>query len=132
MKVFEHSFRVQPSDVDELGHASNVAYVRWIQDAAVAHSTAVGLDWAAYQRIGSVFVVHRHEVDYLRPARAGEALVARTWVADTSGAKSLRRTEICRAGEGALMARGATTWVFIDIETGRPKRIPPDFMSSFG
>ena len=34
---FSHSFRVSAADIDAQGHVNNVAYVRWIQDVAVAH-----------------------------------------------------------------------------------------------
>ncbi|MEJ7701119.1 MAG: thioesterase family protein [Pyrinomonadaceae bacterium] len=34
---FSHSFRVSTEDIDAQGHVNNVAYVRWIQDVAVAH-----------------------------------------------------------------------------------------------
>ena len=38
---FELPIRVEHADIDELGHVNNVTYVRWVQDAAVAHWTAV-------------------------------------------------------------------------------------------
>ncbi len=40
--VFEYSHVVDPQEIDELGHANNVAYVAWLQAAAVAHSAAQG------------------------------------------------------------------------------------------
>jgi acyl-CoA thioester hydrolase len=87
MRPFELPLVPVESDVDTLGHVNNVTFVRWIQDVAVAHSTSVGMDLAAYQRLGAIFVVRRHEIDYLRPVMLGEKLVARTWVAEASGAK---------------------------------------------
>ena len=51
--VFRQAFDVGAADIDELGHASNIAYVRWIQDVAVAHSEAVGLGLAEYLRLGA-------------------------------------------------------------------------------
>ena len=71
---FHLDFTVADEDIDILGHASNIAFVRWIQDATLAHSAAVGLGLEAYQRLGGVFVVVRHEIDYLRPALRGDAL----------------------------------------------------------
>jgi acyl-CoA thioester hydrolase len=34
---FELPIRVEEADIDELGIVNNVTYVRWVQDAAVAH-----------------------------------------------------------------------------------------------
>ncbi len=122
---------VDGADIDALGHASNIAFVRWIQDVALAHSASVGLDLGAYQRIGGVFVVVRHEIDYLRPALRGEAFEARTWISSVMAAKCLRGTELARREDGQLLARGLTTWGFVDLATGRPKRIPDEVRVAF-
>ena len=69
--------RVTPEDLDELLHVSNIVYIRWIQDVAVAHSASVGLTLEEYRQRGAVFVVRRHEVDYLRPALPEKTLHVR-------------------------------------------------------
>jgi acyl-CoA thioester hydrolase len=132
MPPFQHGFVASESDVDPLGHVNNVAFVRWIQDVAVAHSASVGWDYAAYQKLGAVFVVRRHEVDYLRPVLAGEQLLASTWISEASGAKCLRMTELRRASDGEVVARGVTTWVLVQIPSGRPMRIQPELIATFG
>jgi acyl-CoA thioester hydrolase len=129
--TFRLDIVVGADDIDMLGHASNVAFVRWIQDDALAHSAAVGLDLAAYQRLGAVFVVVRHEIDYLRPALHGDTVQARTWISGVMAAKCLRHTELTRASDGQLLARGLTTWGFVAFDTGRPKRISPDVRAAF-
>jgi acyl-CoA thioester hydrolase len=132
---FVLSLEVVDSDIDELGHASNISYVRWIQDVAIAHSVAVGLDVDAYRRHGGVFVVRRHEIDYVRPVLRGDRLEVRTWIDSTFAAKSLRATEIVRVGEDGtevVTARAMTTWGFIEIATGRPTRIPEAIRAAFG
>jgi acyl-CoA thioester hydrolase len=123
---------VEDGDIDELGHASNIAYVRWIQDVAVEHSKAVGLDTRAYMDLGAVFVVRRHEIDYLRPAFRGDELEVRTWLSTTMAAKAMRATEIVRVADGAILARGMTIWGFVDTAAGRPTRIPNMVRSAFG
>lgn len=132
--IREHAIHLEvaDSDIDQLGHASNIAYVRWVQDAAVAHSEAVGLDLATYKSRGAVFVVLRHEIDYLRSALRGDRLAVRTWVPSATAATCRRETEIVRVEDAALLARAATTWGFIDVHTARPRRIPDDIRHLFG
>jgi acyl-CoA thioester hydrolase len=130
-EVFRHEIVVQDGDIDMLGHASNVSFVRWVQDVAVAHSAAVGLDIDAYHRIGAVFVVVRHEIDYVRPAMRGDAIEARTWISDVMAAKCLRSTELVRKADGQILAKGVTTWGFIEMATGRPKRIAESVRVAF-
>ena len=122
---------VADADIDELGHASNIAYVRWIQDVAVAHSTAVGLDFEAYRKLGGVFVVRRHEVDYLRPVLRGDPLQVRTWIDSAMAAKCKRATEIVNEA-GTVVARAMTTWGYVEMATGRPVRIPDTVRNAFG
>jgi acyl-CoA thioester hydrolase len=132
MNRFEHSFAVEEGDLDPIGHVNNISYVRWIQDVAVAHSAAVGFDFDTYKKVGAIFMVRRHEVDYLRPVQLGQRVVARTWVTDAAGAKCHRHTEIRTADSDHPAVRGLTTWVFVGINTGRPTRIPPELFQAFG
>ena len=118
-------------DVDELGHVSNVAYIRWIQEVAKAHSRAVGWDHDAYKRLGAVFVVRRHEVDYLAPVYAGERVRLTTWIAGWSAATSERRTRIVRAGDGRELCRASTLWALVSLGSGRPRRVPPEIRAAF-
>ncbi len=129
---YQHPVLVSAEDIDELGHASNICYVRWLQDAAVAHSTAVGLGFEGYVRLGGVFVVRRQELDYLRPALRGESLEVRTRVVSVMAAKCHRQTEIVRGSDQAPLARAMTTWGFVDVSQGRPMRIPDEVYIAFG
>jgi acyl-CoA thioester hydrolase len=124
--------RVEADDIDALGHASNIAFVRWIQDVAIAHSASVGLGLEGYRRLGAIFVVVRHEIDYLRPAFRGDVVEARTWITTVMAAKCLRATELVRKADGKLFAKGITTWGFIELATGRPRRITQDVRAAFG
>lgn len=66
------------ADIDELGHVSNLVYLRWVLDTALAHSRSVGWDIPQYQQLGAVFVVRRHEIDYIAPVTIGQTITAET------------------------------------------------------
>lgn len=129
--IFTHTIEVTTDDIDALGHASNIAFVRWVQDVAVAHSEAVGFDYEAYRTLGGIFVIRRHEVDYLRPALRGDRLEVRTWVGSAQAAKCVRLTEVRGVGDGVLRAKASTTWGFVDVATARPTRIPDAIRVAF-
>ena len=38
----------EAADIDELGHVSNLVYVRWVLDVAMGHSRSLGWDHAQY------------------------------------------------------------------------------------
>jgi acyl-CoA thioester hydrolase len=120
---------VEPADVDALGHVNNIVYVRWLQDVATAHASAVGCTHAELIRIGAVFVVRKHEIEYLRPGFLGERITLRTHVTWWRGASCERATQIDR--DGVVLARAKTLWAFVNAKTGKPTRLPPDIIHAF-
>jgi acyl-CoA thioester hydrolase len=129
-RVYGYEFEVPAGAIDANGHVNNVEFVRWMQDAAVRHADARGLT-AATRDAGATWVVRSHRIDYLRPAMAGDRISVMTWVADFRRAFSLRRYRFTRAGDGTVLARGETDWVFVDVETGRPRSVPEELKSMF-
>ncbi len=124
-----HTARVD--EEDENGHISNVSYVRWIQDAARAHTECVGWDRAAYERAGGTFIVKRHEVDYKRGCHAGDNVVVTTVIEDCRLASAWRRTRVVRLSDNAEILRARTEWVFVAIANHRPQRIPVGVIEAF-
>lgn len=118
-----------PADIDDLGHVGNQVYLRWVLEIAVAHSTALGWAFEDYQRLGAGWVVRRHELDYMAQVRAGDDVTLSTSVDTWKGVSCVRRTEIHRAAVPVL--RAATTWVFIDFASGKPRRIPDAIRALF-
>ncbi|MEO8699437.1 MAG: thioesterase family protein [Kofleriaceae bacterium] len=119
----------EPADIDELGHVSNLVYVRWILEVAMGHSRANGWDHPEYRALGAVFVVRRHEIDYIAQVRVGDVLVGETWVDGWRLASCIRRTELRRGDQ--VVARAATTWAMMAYASGRPTKIPDDLRALF-
>lgn len=126
--VFRH--RVCPEEIDQLAHAGNVHYVKWLQQAAESHSSALGWPGAKYREIGAGWVVRSHQITYLKPAFEGDELEIRTWVANMKPVTSLRRYEIYNR-DGERLAVAETDWAFIDYGSQKPMRIPPQVRASF-
>ncbi len=128
-----HRFQltVPASAVDPNGHANNVAYVQWMQDAAIEHSAASGCSQRT-RALGATWVVRTHHIEYLSPAFAGDELTVVTWVANFRKVRSLRRYRIVRAIDDKTLAEGETDWVFVDAQTLRPRAIPAEIANCFG
>jgi acyl-CoA thioester hydrolase len=125
---FEKQITATPDDIDELGHVNNAVWVRWIQDLATAHWYAVAppAHVDAY-----IWVVIRHEIDYLRAVLPGETVTGRTWVPDPpKGARFDRHIEFTGA-DGKVRVKAKTTWAIIDKATGKPLRVPPEVAAPF-
>jgi acyl-CoA thioester hydrolase len=128
--AFTHCFTVEASDIDQLGHANNVAYVRWVQDVAAAHWHALYPPSPAQPP--QVWVVQEHLIRYHRSAYVNEELRALTWVADVHGARSKRLTRIERVADGQLLCAAETQWVLLDTASGRPVRVPSEVAAKLG
>ncbi|MDB5446234.1 MAG: thioesterase [Phenylobacterium sp.] len=127
-QVFERVFEPEPIHIDENGHVNNVVYLAWAQDLAIAHWTARAPSedqdrWA--------WVVLRHEVDYRRPLKLGEAACGRTWVADAPEGPRFDRLVRIDASDGAMCAQVRTVWCLVDPASGRPQRVPDRMLEMF-
>ena len=120
---------VAPADaIDELGHVNNAVWVQWIQEVALAHWYSVADP--AHQD-DYIWVVVRHEIDYLRPAFEGEVLNGRTWVGEApKGARFDRHMEFV-GEDGKVRVRATTQWAIIDKAARRPIRVPPEVIAPF-
>ena len=125
------SLDVPESALDVNGHVNNLAYLRWMQESAIAHSTAQGWPLERYREARAGWVVRSHYIEYLRPAFVGERLALLTWVAGLRKHSSPRKFLFWRPGDQQLIARAETLWVFVDSETGRPCTIPADLATAF-
>jgi acyl-CoA thioester hydrolase len=125
---FELSITPAAADIDELGHVNNAVWVRWIQDVATAHWLAAA-DPAHIDAY--IWVVVRHEIDYLGNVGPGETVTARTWVGEPPrGARFDRHVEF-RGADGKVKVRARTTWAIIDRASGRIARVPAEVAKPF-
>jgi acyl-CoA thioester hydrolase len=128
-RIFRQEIVVTEDAIDEFGHVNNQRYIAWMQEVATAHSAANGWPMERYLQIGAAWVVRSHFIEYLRPAFAGDALDIDTWAASLALREVIRKYLFRRADQ--LVARAETKWVYVDIKSGRPKRIPQELLASF-
>ncbi|WP_420433826.1 acyl-CoA thioesterase [Hyphobacterium sp.] len=126
---FVHRQSVVEADIDFMGHVNNLIYLRWAAEMAERHwETAATPEMKA----SGLWVVLRHEIDYLRELKLGDEVELRTWVDPVKGVRCPRHVDIRKAGTEKPSARVLTTWTFIDAATHRPKRLPADIKALFG
>jgi acyl-CoA thioester hydrolase len=130
-RIHLHRLAVAADAIDVNRHVNNLVYLRWMLDAATAHSVAQGWPLERYLAAGCGWFVRSHFIEYLQPAFAGDALLLATWVKEMKGRTSVRRYIVLRERDGAAVAKAETLWVFIDFASGRPVRIPPEVVAAF-
>ncbi len=129
-QIYRYELTVPEDALDENGHVNNVEYLRWMLDAAVAHSDSQGCTKST-KDAGATWVVRTHRIEYLIPAFAGEHLCVLTWVSNFRRVQSLRKYKVIRLEDNALLAEGETDWVFINAASGQLRSIPKNVMATF-
>lgn len=129
---FTQAVAVKPEHIDEFGHTNNVVYLGWLEQVAWAHSVSLGLSMQDYRRLGCGCVARKHELEYFAPTFAGEELLLATWVHENDGRLSMwRGYQILRPRDRKTVLRGRTHWVCVDLASGKPRRMPPEFVSAY-
>jgi acyl-ACP thioesterase len=98
------------------------ALARWLQDVAYADLLDTGADQ------GGVWIVRRARMRVERFPRFADPVTIRTFCSGLGRFAAERRTSV----HGASAAVEAVAlWVWIDAETGRPKRFPEEFVGMY-
>ncbi|EAT58927.1 acyl-CoA thioesterase [Chlorobium ferrooxidans] len=125
---FSITIRVEPEDIDMLGHVNNVVYLRWVQEAAMAHWSTIAPE---DEQEKLIWVIRRHEIDYKRPALLGDTVLVRTWIGNASRFEFDRHTEILHASSLRPLAIVRTVLCPIDRKSGRPTDVSPAIRELF-
>lgn len=124
---------VTADDIDGLGHANNAVYVSWLERCAWRHSQYLGLDLVEYQRLDRAMAVTRHEIDYLASAYENQTLQMGTWIVESDQRLKMdRQFQLVRLEDNVTLLRAKTTFVCIELSTGKPKRMPREFIDGYG
>jgi acyl-CoA thioester hydrolase len=118
------SLRVYYEDTDAGGVVYHANYLRFaerarteaLRDAGIAHAELVA-------QHNLMFMVHRAEIDYVRPARLDDTLTVETETMDVGGATVLLRQTV--RGPDGLCATLRIKLACVRIGGNRPARIPP-------
>jgi len=127
--VHEASYRVRFDEAGPDGLLRTSGLMRYAQDLAWLHSTALGFDRAWYAERGLTWLVRSAELEVLAPIPMGVDVAARTQVVGQRRVSARRRGEFVNA-DGRLAAWVHTDWVLID-DRGALTRIPVIFGERF-
>jgi acyl-CoA thioester hydrolase len=130
-----HTLRthVTAGDIDGLNHTNNAVYVKWCEQVAWAHSVALGLDLERYRALDRAMAITHSEYNYLQASREGEEVAVATWIVDWDKKLTMaRRFQVIRIKDGVTLLRGGMRFACIEISSGRPRRLPKEFIEGYG
>ena len=127
--VYTARWPVRSYEIDQNGHVNNAVYLNYSEALTVEHAEAAGFGRAWCEAQGGAWVVRRHEIEYLRPARMGDELELTVRVELVRGVRGVRRTTIALAADGAPVANVWSEWVWVRLADGRPSRVPSELVA---
>jgi acyl-CoA thioester hydrolase len=115
--------RVYYADTDAAGVVYYANYLRYLERARTEWLAAAGVTLSALEiEHNVVFVVHRLEIDYRRPARLGDSLRVTLAPIEQSRVRLVVAQEILRKDE--LISSARVTLACLDTRTWHPVLIP--------
>ncbi len=124
--MYQHSIRIDPADIDFMGHVNNAVYLKWVQDAVIAYWQKVAPGEAVARHL---WVALKHEITYRAPAFLDDAVLADVVATGVQGSRAFFTTLIQRGD--TILAEVQSSWCCIDTATRRPARIAKDLAARF-
>lgn len=123
--------RVEWRDVDPAQHVNNANYVNYLDEVAILAAETYGWPIERCRQEGFAVIARQHHLEYKAPAMLHDELELSTWVSDVRASSALRHYTIKRVSDGKLLLTANTRWMWVDIATERPIRIPAHARADF-
>ena len=127
--IYPH--RIEFADLDSMQHLNNANYLAIAENAggevarrygwSLSHLLANGHGWAA----------RAMRIEYRGQPRLDDVVEVTTFLAEPRKAGARRYYLFNDQATGDLIARAYYDWIFIDIASGRPTRIPAELYKDF-
>lgn len=128
MYSHEIQLRVRYADTDQMGYVYYGNYAAYYEVARVESFRHLGYAYRQLEEEGIMMPVLELKSKYVQPAKYDDLLTIKVSIPEFPKARIKYLYEI-RNEEGTLLNEGETTLVFINMENGRPVRMP-DVMSN--
>lgn len=121
------TLRVRFSEVDSMEVVWHGEYVRYMEDGREAFGRQYGIGYTEIRDAGYVVPMVDLNIRYKQSLKYGESAIVETRYIRTDAAKILFEYIIFRESDGAIVATGSSTQVFVNIQTELLELNNPDF-----
>ena len=128
---FTITVTVAPTAIDSYGHVNNTVYIGWLEQCAWAHSAAVGFPEEVCVEMARGMAVRTINVDYLDACFEGDRVLIGNWLIANNKLRATRRFQLINETRERVVMRGEIRYVCMNLDTGRPTRMPPEFVEAY-
>jgi YbgC/YbaW family acyl-CoA thioester hydrolase len=130
-KIFTRSFRVRWGELDPSGVVSPANYLRYLIETAWDWGIAMGWN-ADYSQNPDVFwMIRETEINFLSPLRHNDEFDFTIWMVQWKRVRGMRCFEMKFKDSDKVIAQGTQHIVYMDAQTGRPKKLPDEDVDRF-
>lgn len=128
---FRMEFEVHYHEVNPYEEATPLAMLYYLEDAAIAHSEAVGYGIRRLKSEGLAWILNRWHLQMDQYPFRGEKVIVETWPSKFERFYATREFLIIDTNQ-KIIGRATSLWVFFNTETKRPLRISSEFLDAYG
>lgn len=122
--------RVYWEDTDAGGVVYHASYVRFLERARSEWLRSLGIAQAELRsQSGIIFVVHRIEMDFLKPAQLDDVIHVSVRAIAARGASFTVVQELWRESEAQVRVAARVRIACLDADRFRPRPLPPFILS---
>ena len=122
-----YQVKASPEHIDPNNHISNIVYLQWMQDAAIQHVIQNGVHEIT-KPLNLTWFAKQHTIEYIAQGFLNDEITVITWVESLTKTSTLRKYHIYRVSDKALLCKGETRWVMINIQKNKPTKIPQNIL----
>lgn len=130
MITSETKVRVRYSETDQMGVVYYGNYAQFYEVGRVETLRQLGMSYRAIEEAGTMLPVLHLECKYIKPAKYDDLIRIVTSIRELPSTRIRFDHEIYNE-ENVLLNQGSVTLVFVDMESGRPRRMPPQVEEVF-
>lgn len=125
------SFDIRFYEADRASRLTPVALFNYLQEAAIGHGDATGLDGKALAELGYAWMMNRLHLRIERYPTRREVVQVETWGSNLKGLYAIREWQVTDT-DGRTVASATGRWIILDTERKRIIKIPELMAQRYG
>lgn len=129
---FETLIKVRPDDIDLNNHVHSTKYLDYMLAARFEQMEVnYRMSMSEFFNRGLNWVANNFTIDFKRSLKLGDTAVVRTGIEEVGGAYVVVKFGILIQASGKVAAEGHSKFTLIDLQSGKPTRIPEDILAKY-
>lgn len=120
-------FKVRSYECDSYSHVNNAVYVNYLEMGRMDFLNQIGFDYEGIIKAGYFLFVTHVDIKYIASAHLNDEMIIETESVKLGAISGDFHQKIMKK-DGTLCAEATVTWCSVNAESGRPAKIPENFV----